>query len=78
MDSRSFYSVANETYPLARLPQSSPPKKTLLAGVMLLVGDMQVSTHIHAEHEAAMREWARIRDVRAPESATGVVLNGAV
>jgi len=75
MDSKRFYSVANENYPLLRRPQSSLPKTTLLAGVNLLVGDMQTSTKMTLAREAAMQEWARLHVVRAPEHITGVVLN---
>ena len=75
MDSKRFYSVANENYPLLRRPQSSIPKTTLLAGVNLLVGDMQTSTKMTLAREAAMQEWARLHVVRAPEHITGVVLN---
>ena len=75
MDSKHFFSVANENYPLLRRPQSSIPKKTLLAGVNLLVGDMQTSTRATLASEAAMRDWARLHVVRAPEHITGVVLS---
>ena len=75
MDSKHFFSVANENYPLFRRPQSSIPKKTLLAGVSLLVGDMQTSTRTTLAGEAAMRDWARVHVVRAPEHITGVVLH---
>ena len=78
MDSKHFFSVANETYPLQRRPQSSPPKKTLLAGVNLLVGDMQASTRMTLAREAALQDWTRLHVVRAPEHATGVVLNRAI
>ena len=75
MDSKSFFSVANETYPLLRRPQASPPKETLLATVNLLVGDMQTSTRTTLANEAAMQEWTRLHIVRAPEHITGVVLS---
>ena len=75
MDSKHFFSVANENYPLLRRPQSSLPKKTLLAGVNLLIGDMQTSTKMTLAREAAMRDWAHLHTVRAPEHITGVVLN---
>jgi hypothetical protein len=75
MDSKHFFSVANENYPLMRQPQSSIPKKTLLAGVHLLVGDMQASTRVTLASEAAMRDWTRLHVVRAPEHITGVVLS---
>lgn len=78
MDSRSFASVANENYPLSRLPHSSPPKKTLLAGIALLVGDMQVSARNYAAREAAMQEWTRIHGAGVPERITGVVLSDRV
>jgi len=78
MDSQSFFSVANENYPLLRTPQSSLPKKTLLAGVNLLIGDMQASARVTLAREAAMRDWARLHVVRAPEHITGVVLNGTI
>jgi hypothetical protein len=78
MDSKHFFSVANETYPLLRRPQSSPPKKTLLAGVNLLVGDMQTSTRMTLAREAAMQDWTRLHVVRAPEHITGVVLQHTV
>ena len=75
MDSKHFFSVANENYPLLRRPQSSLPKPTLLAGVNLLIGDMQASTRMTLAREAAMLDWARLHTVRAPEQITGVVLN---
>ena len=75
MDSEHFFSVANENYPLLRRPQSSPPKKTLLAGVNLLIGDMQTSTQMTLAREAAMRDQARRHIVRAPEQTSGGVLN---
>ena len=75
MDSKTFFSVANETYPLLRLPQSSPPKTTLLAGVNLLIGDMQTSTHMTLANEAVMTDWAHQHVVRAPEHSTGVMLS---
>jgi phage protein D len=75
MDSKRFFSVANENYPLLRRPQSSPPQKTLLAGVNLLIGDMQTSTQMTLAREAAMTDWARLHTVRAPEHVTGVVLS---
>ncbi len=75
MDSSSFTSVSNETYPLARAPQSAPSKKTLLADIALLVGDMQASTQRYLARENAMREWTRIHVARAPEHITGVVLS---
>jgi hypothetical protein len=75
MDSKHFFSVANENYPLFRRPQSSIPKETLLAGVQLLVGDMQTSTRTTLAGEAAMRDWARMHVVHAPEHITGVVLS---
>jgi hypothetical protein len=78
MDSEHFFSVANENYPLLRRPQSSLPKKTLLAEVHLLVGDMQASTKMTLAREAAMRDWAHLHVVRAPEQTTGVVLNGTI
>jgi len=78
MDSKRFFSVANETYPLLRRPQSSPPKKTLLAAINLLVGDMQTSTKMTLAREAAMRDWGRLHVVRAPEHVTGVVLSQSV
>ena len=78
MDSQHFFSVANENYPLLRRPQSSLPKKTLLAGVHLLIGDMQTSTKMTLAREAAMQDWARLHVVRAPEHITGVVLNGTI
>ena len=78
MDSKHFFSVANETYPLLRRPQSSPPKKTLLAGVNLLVGDMQTSTRMTLAREATMQDWTRLHAVRAPEHITGVVLQHTV
>jgi hypothetical protein len=76
MDSERFFSVANETYPLLRQPQSSVPKKTLFAGISLLIGDMQMSTKKTLAREAALQEWARLHAVRTPEHATGVVLDG--
>ena len=78
MDSKHFFSVANENYPLFRRPQSSLPKKTLLAGVNLLIGDMQTSTKMTLAREAAMRDWVHLHVVRAPEQLTGVVLNNAI
>jgi hypothetical protein len=78
MDSRHFFSVANENYPLLRRPQSSSPQKTLLAGVSLLVGDMQASTRMTLAREAVMQEWTRLHTVRAPEHITGVVLSGTI
>ena len=75
MDSKHFFSVANENYPLLRRPQSSPPQKTLLAGVNLLIGDMQTSTQMTLAREATMTDWARLHAVRAPEHTTGVVLS---
>jgi hypothetical protein len=78
MDSKHFFSVANETYPLLRQPQSSPPKKTLLAAVNLLIGDMQTSTQMTLAREAAMRDWAHLHAVRAPEHITGVVLSRTI
>ena len=78
MDSKRFFSVVNENYPLFRRPQSSIPKKTLLAGVNLLVGDMQTSAKMTLAREAAMRDWARLHVARAPEHITGVVLNGTI
>ena len=78
MDSKHFFSVANESYPLLRRPQSSPPKKTLLAGVNLLVGDMQTSTRMTLAREAAMQDWTRLHVVRVPEHITGVVLRHTV
>ena len=78
MDSQHFFSVANENYPLLRLPQSSPPKKTLLAAVNLLIGDMQTSTKMTLAREAAMQDWARLHAVRAPEHITGVVLHHTI
>ena len=77
MDSKHFFSVANENYPLFRRPQSSIPKKTLLAAVNLLIGDMQTSTQMTLAREAAMLDWARLHVARAPEQITGVVLNNA-
>jgi hypothetical protein len=78
MDSKHFFSVANENYPLLRRPQSSLPKKTLLAGVHLLVNDMQVSTRITLAREATLQEWTRLHIVRAPEHITGVVLSRTI
>ena len=78
MDSKHFFSVANETYPLLRRPQSSPPKKTLLATVNLLIGDMQASTQMTLAREGAMQDWARLHHVRAPEQITGVVLHHTI
>jgi len=78
MDSQHFFSVANENYPLLRRPQSSIPKKTLLAGVNLLIGDMQTSTQMTLAREAAMQDWTRLHVVRAPEQNTGVVLNDTI
>ena len=78
MDSKQFFSVANETYPLQRRPQSSPPKKTLLAGVNLLIGDMQTSTHTTLAREAAMQDWTRLHITRVPEQNTGVVLSRTI
>ena len=78
MDSERFFSVANETYPLLRRPQSSPPKKTLLAGVNLLIGDMQTSTQMTLAREATMRDWTRLHVVRMPEHTTGVVLSRTI
>ena len=78
MDSKRFFSVANETYPLLRRPQSSLPKKTLLAGVNLLIGDMQTSTQMTLAREAAMQDWTRLHAARAPEHITGVVLSRAI
>ena len=78
MDSKHFLSVANENYPLLRRPQSSPPKKTLLAGVSLLIGDMQTSTRMTLAREAAILDWTRLHAVRAPEHVTGVVLQYTV
>ena len=78
MDSKRFFSVANENYPLLRRPQSSLPKKTLLAGVNLLIGDMQASTKMTLAREAAMQDWTRLHVVRVPEHITGVVLNGMI
>jgi hypothetical protein len=75
MDSKHFFSIANETYPLLRRPQSSQPKKTLLAGVNLLIGDMQASTQMTLAREAALQDWRRLHVVRAPEQLTGVVLH---
>jgi len=75
MDSKHFFSVTNETYPLLRRPQSSPPQKTLLAGVNLLIGDMQTSTQMTLARESAMLDWARLHAVRAPEHTTGAVLS---
>ena len=74
MDSKHFFSVANETYPLLRRPQSSPPTKTLFAAVNLLIGDMQTSTHMTLAREGAMQDWTRLHAVRAPEHITGVML----
>ena len=78
MDSKRFFSVANETYPLLRLPQSSPPKKTLLAAVNLLIGDMQASTKTTLSREEAMQDWARLHAARAPEHIAGAVLDRAI
>jgi hypothetical protein len=78
MDSKHFFSVANENYPLMRRPQSSPPHKTLLASVNLLIGDMQTSTQMTLAREEAMRDWARLHTVRAPEHITGVVLSQTI
>ncbi|MCL1986119.1 MAG: hypothetical protein FWG59_06710 [Betaproteobacteria bacterium] len=78
MDSKHFFSVANETYPLQRRPQSSPPKKTLLAGVNLLIGDMQTSTRMTRARETAMQDWARLHNARAPEHTTGTVLSRTI
>ena len=78
MDSKRFFSVANENYPLLRRPQSSPPQKTLLAGVNLLIGDMQTSTQMTLARESAMQDWTRLHAVRAPEQATGVMLNRTI
>ena len=78
MDSKHFFSVANENYPLFRRPQSSIPKKTLLAGVNLLIGDMQASTQMTLAREAAMQDWTRLHSVRTPEHTTGVVLNDTI
>ena len=78
MDSQHFFSVANENYPLFRRPQSSLPKKTLLAGINLLIGDMQTSTRVTLAREAGMQEWTRLHVVRAPEHITGVVLRRTI
>ena len=78
MDSKRFFSVANENYPLLRRPQSSPPKKTLLVGINLLIGDMQTSTRMTLAREAAMQDWTRLHAVHAPEHITGVVVSRTV
>jgi hypothetical protein len=78
VDSKRFFSVANENYPLLRRPQSALPKKTLLAGVNLLIGDMQTSTQTTLAREAAMRDWANLHTARLPEHATGVMLDGTI
>jgi len=75
MGSKNLFSGAKETHPPPRLPQSSPPKTTLLAGVNLLIGDMQTSTQMTLARETAMTDWARLHVVRAPEHITGVVLS---
>jgi hypothetical protein len=78
MDSKRFFSVANENYPLLRRPQSSRPQLTMLAAVNLLVGDMQVSTRETLAREASMREWAQAHETRAPEHVTGSVLSRTI
>ena len=75
MDSRSFFSVANENYPLLRPAQAPPPKKTLMAGFSLLVGDMQLATQNYLANESAMRDWARSHVVRVPENPTGSIVS---
>ena len=75
MDSRSFFSVANETYPLMRRPQSSPPKTSLLADMALLTGDMQLATQRHLAREAALRDWVQTHTILAPEHVTGLMID---
>ena len=75
MDSRSFFSVANETYPLMRRPQSSPPKTSLLADMALLTGDMQLATQRYLAREAGLRDWAQTHTILAPEHVTGLMID---